>query len=92
MTRRRDFYRLVRFERGVERPSRRELAGEYLHVRCEVAQNPCDAAAQSPAAPRHDDRFNVGQILEDLQGDRPVPGHDGAIAERMHKDALEPGD
>ena len=42
-----------------------------------------DAADQTAAADGHDDRVDVGQLVEDLEPDRPLSRDDVVIVERM---------
>ena len=50
-----------------------------------AARHGGDAGEQTAAAERRDDRVDVGQILEDLERDRPVAGDEPVVVERMHE-------
>ena len=45
-----------------------------------------DAGEQPAAAGAHDDRLDVGHLLEDLQADRALPGDDVVVVERVDED------
>ena len=47
-----------------------------------------DARDEPSAADGDDDRFEVRVLLEELEADRPLPGHHEIVVERVHEDAL----
>src|SRR2546421_632253 len=58
------------------------------HAGCRESGGGGDAAAQPPPAVGHDDRFDVRKVLQDLEPDGAVAGHDRGVAERMHEHPL----
>ena len=44
-----------------------------------------DAAGQPAAADRDDDRARSGDVLEQLEAERPLPGDDVGVVERVHE-------
>ena len=77
------------FERGSERSGRRHFGREDLAGRRDRAQRRGDSAREPASAVGRDDRVDVGQVLDDLEPDRAVPGHDRVVAEGVHVEAVE---
>ena len=58
-------------------------------ARSQRAHGVRDATGQTAAAERHEDRVDVGQVLENLQRDGAVPGQRSGIAHGVDVDAVE---
>src|SRR5262249_40776698 len=80
---------LALLQRREERRRGRGLRRPDFRARTQLVDGRCDAARETAATVRRDDRVDVGQVLEDLEGDRAVAGHDVVVAERMHEETLD---
>ena len=73
---------LARGERGVE--CRRQLGLDPDHASASGSRHR-DSRDEPAAADRHDDRLDVGAVLEDLEPDRSLAGDRERIVEWMHE-------
>ena len=58
--------------------------GEYLRQR--HGKLASMAADEAPAAAGNHDRLCIRKVIEDLQGDGPLPRHDVGVVERAHEE------
>src|SRR5439155_21143789 len=61
----------------------------HTRPRTELADRGRNAAREPAAAERSDDRVDAVEILEDLEPDRAVPGHDRVVAERVYEKTFD---
>ena len=74
-------------ERGRERRAGLRLDREDLRLGPQRLDGARDAGSQAAAAVGDHDRVRVGQVLEHLEPDRAVPGHDLLVLDRMDEEA-----
>src|SRR5262245_37878184 len=84
-----DVHRPSDLERGRERGGGSDLGREDLAHRRERADRGRDPTGEPAASVRRDDRVDLGQVLEDLERDRAISGHDRVVAEGVHVKAVE---
>src|SRR5438105_7827143 len=85
----RDIESLALGEGGDERRRRVGLGREDLRARAQRARGRGDPGCQTSTTERHDDRVDLRQILEDLEPDGAVAGHDRGVAEGVHEQAVD---
>ena len=61
-------------------------------VEAAAAQRRGDAAGEAASAPRHEHGVDIGQVLQDLQADRPVARDDGGVGRRVDEEPLHARD
>jgi hypothetical protein len=61
------------------------LDSDDPHLGLERLQSDCDSGGQPAAADRNHERPEVLQLLDQLQGDRPLPGDHTLVLERVHE-------
>ena len=65
--------------------ARRHLHADHLDLRPRRLDRDRDPAAQPAAADRHDHLGEVGHVLEQLEPERALAGHDVGVVERVHE-------
>ena len=68
-----------------------QLAHDDLYRWPQRAHGVRDTAREAAAAERHEDRVDVGQVLENLQRERAVPGERSGIAYGVDVHAADRG-
>ena len=88
--RRRDLHGLACGERRRVRGGVLGLHPDDAHLATdlgrELGERARDAGDQAAAADRHDDVLDIGDLLEDLEGERSLAGHDIRVIERRDDD------
>ena len=68
-----------------ERCARGRLHADDLHLGPQRPQRETDARREAAAADRNDDRLDLGQLLDELEADRPLARDHHRVLERMHE-------
>ena len=72
-------------QRGREGRAGGDLHADDLDLRPRRLDRDRDARGQPAAADRHDQLREVGHVLEQLEAERALAGHDVRVVERMHE-------
>ena len=80
--------RLPRRERGGDGCARLGLDGEDAGLRPDGRERARDPGEEAAAAPRHEHRVGVRQLLCEFEPDRPVAGDDAFVLHRMDEEAV----
>ena len=65
--------------------ARGRLDADDFHLWSQRPQREPDARREAAAADRNDDRLHLGQLLDELEADRPLAGDHVEVLERMHE-------
>ena len=66
------------------------LDADHADRRVEVLDRHRDAGGEAAAAHGDDDRADLGALLDDLEADRPLAGHDVRVVEGVDEDGAGP--
>ena len=72
-------------QRGRERGAGGDLHADDLDLRPRRLDRDRDPGGQPAAADRHDQLGEIGHVLEQLEPERALAGHDVRVVERMHE-------
>jgi hypothetical protein len=84
-----DFGGLARSEGRGHRRRGLRLGRVDADARPELLDGARDPADQATGAVGDDHRVDVREVIDQLEADRPVPGHHALVLDRVHEEALD---
>jgi hypothetical protein len=84
-----DRLRLAGLEGGARRRPALGVDGVDPHVRPQLLDRAGDPDREAAAAVGHEHRLQVGEVLDELEPDRPVPGHHALVLDGVDEEPID---